>query len=936
MTDYKNTLNLPQTDFSMKANLAQREPEFLKRWQEKKLYQAIQKANHGKQKFVLHDGPIYANGKIHVGHAVNRILKDIVVKSKVLSGFDAPFVPGWDCHGLPIELNVEKKVGKAGQKIDAKAFRQQCREYATAQVAQQRDDFIRLGIFGDWENPYLTMDYQYEADIIRTLATIVERGHLSQGFRPVHWCTDCASSLAEAEVEYKDKMSQAIDVVFPVVETEKVTSAFQTPDNFDAINVLIWTTTPWTLPANYAVTVGPEIEYALVRYGKCAVIVAKDLVEAVMARGNVEDFEIVATCRGEQLANIKLQHPFYDRQVPIITGDHVTVDAGTGLVHTAPAHGEDDFRVCKQHGIEGENPVGSNGCFLPEVPLVGGEFYAKANPIIIEALKEKGHLWCLAQVNHSYPHCWRHKSPIIFRATPQWFFSMSQEHLRDEALKAIQSVTWYPQWGEARMQKMLEGRPDWCISRQRAWGVPIPILIHKQTNERHPDTVAIMQKVADKVAEQGVDIWYELSVNDLIDQDADQYEKLTDILDVWFDSGASNACVLERRDDLQFPADLYLEGSDQYRGWFQTSLLASIARCGKAPYKQVITHGFTVDDKGYKMSKSLGNIVEPQQICKTMGADILRLWAASVDYHYEMSLSDEVLKRTADSYRRIRNTVRFLLANIAGFDPDQHKVPLDNMLSLDRWAFNRAAKLQAQIKADYESYQFSKVSETLRLFCVNDMGSFYLDVIKDRQYTCQADSLARRSAQTAMYFIAHALVRSMAPILSFTAEEIWDHLSGTKVESVFLSKWCPVLEKGCVVDPAFSDGDWELIRNIRTEVNKALEVLRADNVIGSSLQAEVTLYLDDKSFDVLEKLQNELRFVLITSRANIQRFDQAPADALKTELPGLQLSVRASGAEKCERCWHYRDDIGQNKTHPTLCARCVDNVDGKGEQRSFA
>lgn len=938
MTDYKDTLNLPQTAFAMKANLAQREPQFLKQWQTKKLYQAIRDKFKSRDSFILHDGPPYANGDIHVGHAVNKILKDMVVKSKTLSGFDAPYVPGWDCHGLPIELNVEKKFGKAGQKIDAATFRQKCREYAGQQIAKQLVDFERLGVLGDWQHPYKTMDKAYEADIIRSLATIVDKGHLHKGFKPVHWCVDCGSSLAEAEVEYHDKPSDAIDVRFSVTDEPAVLKIFKTENPSSLpISILIWTTTPWTLPANQAVTAGAAIDYVLVECHQLEyVVVAKAVLDTVMQRAGVQDFNIVAECKGSALSGLMLQHPFYDRQVPVILGDHVTTDAGTGLVHTAPAHGEDDYQVGQQHGLSAESPVGPNGCFKADVELVGGQFYKKANPIIIDELKRSGHLWALATIDHSYPFCWRHKTPVIFRATPQWFISMDQQGLRQNALAAIKKVQWFPEWGEARIEKMMANRPDWCISRQRFWGTPLPLFVHQETDALHPNTADMMHKIADEMQQHGMDVWFEKDDAYWLGGDARQYRRVTDTLDVWYDSGASNYAVLEQRDALHFPADLYLEGSDQHRGWFQSSLINAIARRGEAPYQQVLTHGFVVDEKGHKFSKSLGNGISPQEIAKTLGADILRLWVASSDYRYEISLSDEILKRVADSYRRIRNTARFLLANLNGFNPEKDQVPFDDLLALDRWAINRAVQVQNEVKQAYMHYQFSKVSEAIQLFCVNDMGGFYLDVIKDRQYTCKADSLARRSAQTAMYHIVQGLVRWMAPILSFTAQEIWENICGKQPdEFVFLAEWYEGLNQ-VIADQQFSDQDWQLVREVRAVVNKAIETLRNAGQLGSSLQAEVVIYADDKIKPVLAKLQDELRFALITSSAEVKVFSEASKESLATELSGLKLHVQPSQAPKCERCWHYREDVGAVTEHPTLCVRCVENVFGEGEIREFA
>lgn len=947
--DYKSTLNLPQTDFPMRGNLAQREPGMLKRWEEMGLYQRLREAGKGREKFILHDGPPYANGDIHIGHAVNKVLKDIIVKSRTMSGFDAPYVPGWDCHGLPIELNVEKKVGKAGVKVDATTFREACRKYAQKQVDGQREDFKRLGIFGDWDNPYLTMDFRFEADIIRTLGKIIEAGHLHKGSKPVHWCTDCGSALAEAEVEHEDKTSLAIDVRFPVLDEEALFARVQHVEERSGlkhrgkgpISVVIWTTTPWTLPANQAVALNPELDYAVVQtegeHGTERLILAEALLKDAMARYEYSDYRVVAYCRGADLEGLKLAHPFYDREVPVILGDHVTTESGTGCVHTAPGHGQEDFVVGARYKLKVDNPVGGNGVFLPGTELFEGQHVMKANPQVVEVLKTKGALVHEEALRHSYPHCWRHKTPIIFRATPQWFISMTQNGLRDAAMKEIQQTQWMPDWGKARIEGMVTNRPDWCISRQRTWGVPIALFVHKQSGKLHPDTQALIEKVALMVEEKGIDAWFQLDPAELLGDEASDYDKATDTLDVWFDSGVTHACVLDRREDLARPADLYLEGSDQHRGWFQSSLLTSIAVTGKAPYKAVLTHGFAVDAKGQKMSKSKGNVVAPQKVVNNLGADILRLWIASTDYSSEMTVSDEILKRTADTYRRIRNTSRFLLANLSGFDPAKHAVQTSEMLALDRWAVARTAELQQEIIAAYDRYDFHHIYQMVHNFCNVDLGSFYLDVIKDRQYTTQADSLARRSCQTAMYHIIEALVRWFAPILSFTAEEIWQHLPGDRGESVFLSQWydLPDMTADEVMGLAF----WQQVLEVRDAVSKELEQLRVAGGIGSSLNAEVDLYCGAEIYQQLLKLEDELHFVLITSYARLHRDTEKTGDTVHVTLSNgdeLWVAVSPSAHNKCTRCWHHREDVGVIAEHPELCGRCVENIDGDGEQRRFA
>ena len=934
MSNYKDTLNLPVTAFPMKASLAQREPQRLKQWQDMGLYEQIRKACAGRPKFVLHDGPPYANGELHVGHAVNKILKDVIVKSRTLDGFDAPYVPGWDCHGLPIELNVEKKVGKPGGKVTSTEFRQKCREYAARQIDGQRDDFMRMGVIGDWSRPYLTMDFKFEADIVRALSRIVENGHLHKGFKPVHWCTDCGSALAEAEVEYQDKRSPAIDVAFVAVSPEAFNAACGS-NYAGEIAIPIWTTTPWTLPANMAVSLNPELDYVLIEGEGRALLVAEELAESCVARFGLDSLTVLGRCKGEALEHQLLQHCFLDRQVPVILGDHVTTDAGTGAVHTAPAHGQDDFIVGQKYQLEVYNPVGANGVYLPETEFFAGQHVLKANANVIALLQDRGMLLHSEDYDHSYPHCWRHKTPIIFRATPQWFVSMHQNGLLESALAAVEGVQWLPEWGRARIDAMLGQRPDWCISRQRTWGVPIALFIHRETGELHPRTAQLMEQVAQLMEQSGVDAWFDLDKEELLGDEAGDYDKVTDTLDVWFDSGVTHACVLQAREELQFPADLYLEGSDQHRGWFQSSLLTSIAINGVAPYKTVLTHGFTVDGDGRKMSKSLGNIIPAKKVMGDLGADILRLWVAATDYRGELTVSDEIFSRTADSYRRIRNTARFLLSNLNGFDPAADALDFAEMLPLDRWAVDRAAQLQVDVMEAYRGFNFHQIYQKLHNFCAIDLGGFYLDVIKDRQYTTQADSAARRSAQTAMYHIGEALVRWVAPILSYTAEEIWENLPGERGASVMLAQWYDGLQ-------SLASGDdmgrsfWQRVMEVRTAVNKAMEAQRAAGVLRGSLDATVVLYCAPELQDTLLALEDELRFVLITSAATVMPLEAAAGDALITDIAGLQLQISLADAEKCERCWHRSPSVGASAAHPTLCDRCIENVDGDGEKRRFA
>ena len=935
MTDYKATLNLPYTEFPMKANLAQREPNMLKKWQQTKLYEQVREQRQGRDKFILHDGPPYANGNIHIGHSVNKVLKDIVVKSRTLSGFDAPYVPGWDCHGLPIEHQVEKKIGKAGVKVDHKTFRQKCREYARRQVDGQMKDFVRLGVLGDWDNPYLTMDKKFEANIIRALGKIVENGHLVKGYKPVYWSVVGASALAEAEVEYQDKTSFSIDVAFPVVDETAFTRAMGNVGGEGAVAVVIWTTTPWTLPSNQAVSLNAELDYVLVQCDLDGTsrrfVLAEALLESVLTRWGVEQHQILGKAKGEVLENLMLQHPFYERQVPVILGDHVTTEAGTGCVHTAPDHGVDDFVVAAKYDIGTLNYIDDNGVFRSDVEQFAGEHVYKVDEQVIEVLRQQGQLLSCNKITHSYAHCWRTKTPLIYRATPQWFVSMNQNGLLAKAKQAIKNVAWHPDWGHARIETMLDNSPDWCISRQRTWGVPIALFIHKVSGEIHPNTSVLIEAVATRVEEGGIDAWYDLDATELLGEEADQYTKVTDTLDVWFDSGVTHSAVLDARDQLQYPADLYLEGSDQHRGWFQSSLKTAIAIKGSAPYKAVLTHGFTVDADGRKMSKSIGNVMSPQKVVNDQGADVLRLWVSATDFSGEMSVSDEILKRTADSYRRIRNTARFMLSNLNGFDPSKDLVAMDDMLSLDRWAVDCAAKLQKEILAAYENYQFHHIYQKLHNFCVTDMGSFYLNIIKDRQYTCQENSLARRSAQSAIYHIAEAFSRWVAPILSFTAEEIWTFIPGERDTSIFLAEWysLPLAESTSI-----TDSDWALIAEARNTVNKVLEGKKEEG-IQKSLEAEVTLYADSELQNALSKLGDELRFVLITSEAHLKPITDADG-AESTEVEGLKLSVVKTAYAKCERCWHHREDVGSHKEYPEICGRCVDNVSGSGEQRLYA
>jgi len=939
--DYKATLHLPATEFPMRGDLPKREPGILSRWEDEGLYARLRDNAQGRPLFVLHDGPPYANGQIHLGHAVNKILKDIIVKSRYLAGFDAPYVPGWDCHGLPIEIAVEKKWGKVGVKLDAVAFRQKCREFAEEQIELQRRDFKRLGVIGDWDNPYKTLSFDFEANEIRALSKVFANGHIVRGAKPVHWCFDCGSALAEAEIEYQDKTSPAIDVAYVSRDSQQLAERFGVTLPADVeVAVPIWTTTPWTLPASLAVSLGAEIEYVLAEgpahHGKRRwLVLAAALAERSLQRYGVDGLVVHGRANGAALENLLLAHPFYpQRDIPLLNGAHVSDEDGTGAVHTAPGHGQEDFVVSQQYGLMEKynagqiNPVDGRGVYLSSTPPAGdvelaGVHLWKAQPLIVDVLRASGALLAYVEIVHSYPHCWRHKTPVVFRATPQWFISMDKANLRSDAMAAIDNVGWFPSWGKARIGSMVDGRPDWCISRQRTWGVPIALLTHRETGEPHPRTVELMQQVADRVQAEGIDVWYSLDSAELLGDEAPHYEKVTDILDVWFDSGVTHEGVLLAR-GFGKPADLYLEGSDQHRGWFQSSLLTGVAIDKQAPYKQCLTHGFTVDEKGRKMSKSLGNGIEPQDIMKTLGADILRLWIASADYSNEMSLSQEILKRNADAYRRLRNTARFLLGNLDGFDPAQHRVAPSDMVALDRWIVHRAFEVQEKIKAAYTGYNMAEIVQLLLNFCSVDLGSVYLDVTKDRLYTMPVDSRGRRSAQTAMYHIAEAFTRWIAPILSFTADELWGYLPGERKENVLFATWYEGLAP-LPADAPLNAADFDQLLALREQVAKVLEPMRANGAIGAALEAEITVAANEETAARWQPLAEELRFLLISGDVQVR-----PATTDE-----VFVSAQPTGKQKCVRCWHYRADVGSVAAHPELCGRCVTNIDGAGEDRRW-
>ena len=920
MADYKDTLNLPDTSFPMRGDLAKREPQWVKEWHDKGVYRRLRQIAKGRPRFVLHDGPPYANGDIHIGTAVNKILKDIIVKSRTLAGFDAPYVPGWDCHGMPIEVQIEKKYGK---NLPPEETQRLCRAFATEQIERQKKDFQRLGVLGDWEHPYLTMAYGNEADEIRVLGAILEKGFVYRGLKPVNWCFDCGSALAEAEVEYEDRKDPAIDVAFQLLEedTSKLWSAFGAKAvSNKKIYAVIWTTTPWTLPGNQALNVHPEFTYHLVDTEKGLLILAAELQEACLKRYGLGG-RVIASCKGRALEEIRFRHPFYDRAAPIYLGEYVTLDTGTGIVHSAPAYGVEDFESCRRYGMKDDEiltPVMGDGKFAASLPLFGGLSIWDANAKILSVLEQKGALLASETYTHSYMHCWRHKTPVILRATVQWFAAMDKpvqgRSLRETALAGIETTEFFPPWGKARLHGMIANRPDWTLSRQRQWGVPMPFFLDRETGQLNPRTGELLDAVAKRVEKGGIEAWQSVTAESL-GVDPAKYEKGRDTLDVWFDSGSTHHTVLRgsHRDDTRFPADLYLEGSDQHRGWFHSSLLVSCMLDGVPPYKALLTHGFVVDGEGRKMSKSKGNVVAPQQVSSTLGAEILRLWVASTDYSGELFISNEILKRVVESYRRVRNTLRFLLANTADFDGARHGVPVGEMVEIDRYALAMTAEMQRAVAADYDRYQFHLVAQRLQSFCSEDLGAFYLDVLKDRLYTCRADSRARRSAQTALHHITHSLVRLMAPILSFTAEELWQVFARGEDDSVFFHTWH---EFPAPADGAALLAKWQRLRDLRAPVRKEIEALRAAGKLGSSLQAEVDFHADGADYEALASLENELKFLLITSAARLHRGASA-------------VRVAPSTNAKCDRCWHYTPDVDEEG----LCARCRGNLAGPGESR---
>ena len=920
-TNYRDTLNLPETQFSMKAGLPQKEPEILNFWHQNDIYKKIREKYSDSELFLLHDGPPYANGAIHLGHSVNKILKDITIKYKTLKGFNAPFIPGWDCHGLPIELNVEKKHGKNSDLVqDKESFQKACKEYAETQINNQMDDFKRLGVFGDWENSYKSLDSSFEAEIIRSLGTIYDAGHLEKGEKPVHWCQVCSSALAEAEVEYMNKISKSIDVAFYVKDESM--EALKKIFNLNEINdvaFVIWTTTPWTIPSNVAVCVNESLKYSLIEVDNNFFVIASDMFDECMSRWSKTGNRI-AECQGKDLEMLSLQHPFIDRDSIVLLGDHVTTESGTGCVHTAPAHGLDDHFICKKYNVETFKALNNRGLFKDDFDFIAGLPPIKADEKIIEKLQKENMLINVEDYDHSYPHCWRHKFPLIFTSTPQWFISMNKNDLLKKAQNFVNKVNWEPGWGLQRIESMLDDRPDWCISRQRNWGVPITLVVNKDSGEIHPDQSNLFGIFADLIEKDGISAWGKVDLNDYID-DANDYIKITDSLDVWFDSGVTHAAVSAKRFSKDIIADLYLEGSDQHRGWFQSSLLTSIAMSGNAPYKSVLTHGFVVDEDGKKQSKSLGNVVSPQKVWDNLGADILRLWVASTDFRSEMVASDEILKRTSDQYRRIRNTFRFILGNLNDFS-EKDAIKIDKLVELDKWIINSVRDLERKVLDYYDSYSYHRAVQLIHNFCVNELGGTYLDITKDRLYTSKKESHARKSCQTSLCFVLNKLVRLVAPVLSYTAEEIWQstNILNSEATSVFLSTFNENYDE---IDSQISKEEWTRIFEIKEQVNQAIETLRNENKLKGSLDAIVKITAMDEDKKTLDKFGDELHFLFITSEA----------ETIKGKK--LEIEITSSEHEKCIRCWHKDISVGTSKKHNEICNRCIENIEEDGEKRQF-
>lgn len=926
--DYSKTLNLPQTEFPMRANLPQREPEYLKKWADMDIYNKQLKKTEGKSKFILHDGPPYANGGIHLGTTLNKVLKDIIVKYYSMIGYHAPYVPGWDTHGLPIEQRAIKELGLKRHEVGPVKFRQACEKFALKYLDVQREAFKRLGVRGDWEHPYITLTPDFEAKQIEVFGEMAKKGYIYKGLRPVYWCPDCETALAEAEIEYAEDTTLSIYVKFAVKDDKGKLKGIL--NNLENTYFVIWTTTTWTLPGNLAISLNGDFEYGVVKVGNEYYVMAVELTESVMKAAGIEDYEIIARIKGEELEGIECSHPFLDRGSVVILGDHVTLEAGTGCVHTAPGHGAEDFHVCQKYKIPVIVPVDDKGFLTKEAGEFAGMYYAKSNAAIIERLKKDNNLLASEKIIHQYPHCWRCKNPIIFRATEQWFASI--EGFRKEAMDAIKTVQWIPEWGEERITGMVRDRGDWCISRQRIWGVPIPIFYCKDCNKEiiNDDTINAVKNL---FAEKGSNAWYEYDAKDILPASVKcecgctEFKKETDIMDVWFDSGSSHAAVLETRDDLNWPADMYLEGSDQHRGWFQSSLLTSVATRGKAPYKTVLTHGYVVDGEGRKMSKSLGNGIDPEDVIKEYGADILRLWVASSDYKTDIRISKDILKQLSEVYRKIRNTCRFILGNINDFDPDRDSVSYETLNELDRWALLKLNGLIKKVNEAYTKYEFHLMFHAIHNFCVVDMSNFYLDIIKDRLYTTKADSKERRAVQSVMFNILEVLVRILTPVLAFTTEEIWQympHRASDDPESVQLNYWPELNEK--YLDAKLEE-KWAGIIDLRSDVSKALELARTNKLIGHSLNAKVTIYADDKNYDFIKGIEDELVTIFIISDAELKRFEEAPSDTFAGEVvQGIKIEVSQASGEKCERCWMFSESVGKQAEHPSLCSRCASVV----------
>jgi len=924
--EYKDTLNLPKTDFPMKGNLPNREPEILKNWDNNSVYKVCLEKSKDKKKYILHDGPPYANGDIHIGHAVNKILKDFIIKSKIMSGFNVPFIPGWDCHGLPIELQVEKKYGKSKFRDNPNDFIKACRDFATKQMEKQKNDFIRLGIFGNWEDSYSSMDKDIESGIVSSLAKIIGNNHIYYGSKPVHWCIESSSALAEAEVEYKDVISKAVCVNFKIINKDKLPFINEL-DNKSDICIPIWTTTPWTLPANRAVAISEDIEYDIVDIDKKYLIIAKNLVSSVMEKSKISDYEIVGVCKNKDFNSILLQHPFYEHSVPVITSSHVTDENGTGAVHIAPGHGTDDYLAGLKNGLEIFNPVDDYGKFVTNLPIFGGMKIRESNDEIIKLLQENKCLLFSENYEHSYPHCWRYKTPLIFRATPQWFMSMDNSGLRDSMKNDIKNIKWVPGWGEDRIFSMIESRPDWCLSRQRKWGVPLPLFLNRETNKLHPDTDEILKKAADIIKNGNIEAWLEFDKSSIV-KDIDSFIEVKDTLDVWFDSGVTHQTVLKTR-GIQETADLYLEGSDQHRGWFQSSLITSHAINKMSPYKNVLTHGFVVDAEGQKMSKSTGNVISPQKIIKDKGADILRLWVAMTDYSKEMTISDEIINRVSESYRRIRNTSKFLLSNISDFD-GKH-IDEKNMVLLDKWIVLKAIELNRQIRKDYDDFKFHKIIQDIINFCTLELGGYYLDIIKDRLYTSKDNGAPRVSAQKACSILIGFLNSWIAPILTFTAEEVYSKIPNHK-ESIYLDEWFNV-------SMSMSDNDvkvYDCLYKIKPHISRIIEEARNNNLVGSSLECSIEIICNKSLHDKLVNLKDELKFIFIVSECTISVDDKNDNLSIVESEDKFSISISKSEHKKCERCWHLHETVGRDEKYSTICQRCLDNIHGNGECRSYA